>query len=198
MAAQQLDDAKRLARHVAQAVKGGVTLALLDVGEQVGRGLLAEAGQTGDAAIAAGRFQLGEAADLQLVIQGLDLLRAQTVDREQFEDARWEAGFQFVEVSEVPGLDQFGDLLGGGFADAFDLAKFTLGGGGFEVARVGFDGAGGGLVGAYLERIFPLEIEQLGDPFERMGDSFLGHGFLLSRGWETGKADCQRANGKRR
>ena len=177
MAAQLFGQREGRPGHVSEPMEVRAAHALGDRGHEIARGFLAEARQRGDPAFAAGGIQFGNAADPKFLVESFDLFRAEPADREQLKNARWERGFELVVISEFAGSDELGDLLGHGLPDALDLIEFAPGDRSVEVTRVSFNGAGGGLIGANLERVFALEVKQLGDAFERAGDDFLGHAF---------------------
>ena len=176
MAAQFFGQAQGRRGDVAQPVKGRAAHPLGDGGEEVARGFLAEAGQLGHALVPASGIELGDGGDAELFVKRLDFLGAQAADLEELEDGAREAGFQVLVVLQLSGGDEFGDFLGQRFADAFDLPEFAVAHRGFQIARVHFHRARSGDVGADLERIFALEIEQLRDAGEGIGDGLLGHG----------------------
>ena len=65
--------------------------------------------------------------DAQLVVQRLDLLRAEAGDARASPPARRDGGLQFLVIRQLPGGDEFGDLLLERLADAFDFAEPLFG-----------------------------------------------------------------------
>src|SRR5207248_3077766 len=77
---------------------------------------------------------------------------------------------ELVVQAELPGLDELGDLLLHRLADAGDLAELSVAAELRQVDGQAFDRARGIVIGADLEGILVLELKELADGVEDLGD----------------------------
>jgi hypothetical protein len=90
---------------------------------------------------------------------------------------------QFVVVGKLAGGDEGRDFFAEGIADPRDAFQFIFADERAEVVFEHFEGAGAVVVGADLERIFALELEQKGDALEDVDDLIAGdrrHGEIVA------------------
>src|SRR5262249_17790105 len=121
--AQGGDDGLADGQGLVQADAPGDLAEELDAFEDLLLRLLAEAPELGHAPVLAGGAEGVEVADLELVINGLDLLGAEALDAHHLQQAGGHLGAQLVEVGERAGGDEGGDLLAEGLADALDVGE---------------------------------------------------------------------------
>ena len=160
-------NAQRERQVVADALPGRVEEA--DAVQNLGRRLVAEALQAREPAVRARRLQAGDRVDGQVLVDRADLLRADAVDAQHLDQARRDRLPQLFEVRQPAGADERRHLLLDGLADAADLAERAVRDHCFEVARELADGPRGGRVGAGLEVVLALHLQQHADLFERGG-----------------------------
>ena len=145
-------------------------------------GALAEALQAPHAALAGDPLEVVEVRDVQLADEDRRLARAEPGHAHQVERAERELLAQLVQVAELAGVHQLGDLLRDGLADATQLGQRAVldvlvesAGrrriGGERVERVRPE-----VVGADLEGVLPLDLQELGDLPQRLCDLARRHG----------------------
>src|SRR5829696_3192509 len=88
--------------------------------------LVSEPRKRSDAAVGAGDLQFGDGCNIELIPHRLDLLRADTLEFRDIEEARRKAGFQLLVIRQRAAGHEGADLLRDGFADAVDFAKPPL------------------------------------------------------------------------
>ena len=141
-------------------------------------GLGAEAFEVLDPMCLAGRAEVLQRGDLQLVVQLGRPLGPQAGHAKDGQHALGNLGQQFFEHRQRAGFHQRGHFLRQVLADAFDIGKRPLGIGhdvGRRFRQV-VDRPRGVAIGADSERIGPLELQQVGDVLENGGDFVIGHG----------------------
>ena len=138
-------------------------------------GLFAETVQNGDLARLASGLELLDAFDPELLVQSLDFFWAETGNRQHGDEPGRHRGLQLVVVPQLPGRDEFGDFLLEGLADSFHLAKPLLRDDFVERLVETLKGSGGVLIGANLERVFALQIEQHPDVHQNGRDLVFVH-----------------------
>ena len=132
--------------------------------------------------LAAGALQVGQVPDVQVADQHGGLARSQARDAHQVERTERELLAQVIQVAEVAGVHQLGDLLRDGLPDATQLRQRAVldvlvesAGrrriGGERVERVRPQ-----VVGADLEGVLPLDLQELGDLPQRLCDLARRHG----------------------
>ena len=123
----------------------------------------------------AGGLELVEVVDAELVVEGLDLLGAESLDAQHLEQARRRLLAQVVEMGSWPVRCSSRMCSLQALADAAELAELA----GLDgVGEVGFElleGAGGVVVGVALEGVFALQFEEGADLVEGGGDLFFFH-----------------------
>ena len=135
-----------------------------------------EAVQAGDFVLLAGFFQTGERRDLELFVEGFDFFRSEAGDVEEFEQSRREPGDKFVIIRQLAGGDESPDLFPESFSNAGNGFQFVFPDERSEVVFEHFEGTGAIVVGADLERIFALELEQKGDALKDLDGLVAGDG----------------------
>ena len=105
-------------------------------------------------------FELLDGFDAQLVVQGLDLLRAQAGDFEHRDQPGRGRSLQLLVILQLAGGDEFGDLLLERLADAFDFAQALFGDELVQRLAQRLERARGILIGAGLERVLALQLQQ--------------------------------------
>src|SRR5205814_2349115 len=125
--------------------------AILDGLEDILACFFTKAGEGGDAAILAGRLELGDGGDAELLPEDLDFFWAEALQLEDLEKAGRKLGAQGGEEGDLPGLAKFGDLVGQSFADAGDGGERALLHALGKIAGVGLESARRVGVGANLE-----------------------------------------------
>ena len=132
--------------------------------------------------LAAGALQVLQVADVQIADEDRRLARAQPGDAHQVEGAERELLAQLVQVAQAAGVHQLGDLLGDGLAHAGHLAERAVLDPLVQAARrrrVGrqrVEGVRAQVVGAHLERVLSLDLQELGDLPQRLGHLPRRHG----------------------
>ena len=111
-------------------------------------------------------------------MERFDLFRSKTLEVEKVEQSGGEFRFQLLMEGERSGRGEFVEFLLESVPDALDSFKFSLTGESDDVAGKLGHGLGSGPVGPDLERILPLQFEEQGDLFERVGKGFAGHGAM--------------------
>jgi hypothetical protein len=160
--------------------------ALLEVGEteeDFFLGLGPEAIEAGDFVVLAGFFQIGERRDLEFFVEGFDFFRTEAGNVEKFEQFRRELRDQFVVVGKLSRGDEGRDFFAEGVADPRDAFQFIFADERSKVVFEHFKGARTVVVGADLERIFALELEQKSDALEDVNDLVAGdrrHGEIVA------------------
>ena len=122
------------------------------------------------------RFQqLLDRADLELLVKGFDLFRAETGNGEQLENCRWEFRMQFLQVFQRAGGCDFFNFIRDAFANARNLAEcfFVLQIG--HTTAPGFNRARRIRIGSDFERILAFQFEQRADFLQNGGDVTFGH-----------------------
>ena len=92
-----------------------------------------------------------------------DLLGAQAGDLQHLDQAGRDRGLQVIVVGQFAGADEVGDLFLYAFADAFDFGEAIFGDEFLEGLGEPLEGARGIFVGAGLEWVLALELEQPAD-----------------------------------
>ncbi len=143
----------------------------LELGEDLGLGLGAEARELPQLARARRLGELFRRLDLELLEDGLHPLGSQARYRGDVGKRLGRAAGDLVQQLEMAGLDQLGDLAGQILADARQLAQILSrrdhGGGG---ARKVLDRPRGVAVGAHAERVGALDLQQIRQTVEGRGD----------------------------
>src|SRR5262245_16352433 len=160
MATQIFENRLRHEECVAEQMSRGKRAVKLDALENFRLGLFAETSERGYLARFASGFELFRALNAELVIQRLDLLRPNTWDLKQLDEAAWHGRFEFVIIAEFAGGNQFVDLFRDAFADAFDLIEATLGDDLHQRLIQTFERARGVVVSASFERILAFEFQE--------------------------------------
>ena len=119
-------------------------------------------------------------ADLEFLVKGFDLFRAETRNREQFQDGRRKFRAQLLQIFQRTSGGELFDLERDAFADAGNFSQrfFIL-----QVRDVStkcFDRARGVDVRSNLERILAFQFEQRADVLQNSGDFTFGHYSTLS------------------
>ena len=149
-----------------------------DPEEQAGFGFLTHAGEAPQLSGAGGGFQLGQRGDVELLPEQGDLLGTQVGHLEQVDQGGRNFSFEPLEEVKPTGGEELVDLLGDRFADAGDLGEAAF----FPVfdrfsAEVG-QAVGGLAVGEDLVDDFALDLEQVGDLREDLGELEVGVVFV--------------------
>ncbi len=176
MLAQGRVDGLGFGRDIAQPEKIGGRFLLLDCGKQLLRGLLAKARQGRHGSLAAGLLELGDARDVQFLVQGLDFLFPEAGNFKKLEDVLRKFLAQLFVIFEPAGRDELLDFLGQGLADALHLVELIALGRFAQVAGEHLHGPRAVHVGADFERILPLERKVARDVLEDAGDRVGGDG----------------------
>ena len=129
--------------------------------QQLGLELLAEALEGPDLAELEGALQIGEAAQAQGVVELPSALGTQAGQLRDLQDAGRHVGPRLVEGWEAAGLEEGRGLLRDGGPDALDLGQAPFPHQRLEAVPQLFDGPGAAIVGAHLERILPVQLEEL-------------------------------------
>src|SRR5581483_34434 len=139
----------------------------LQLVEELGFALHAEAGEAVQLACSRGLPEVGEGMDLELVIEGPCPLGPDARNIGQLDEACRQAGLRLVENSEMLGIDELRDLACEIGADAGELSEILAAGdelGG--AARKVLDRSRGPAVRANAERIGTFDLEQIGEVIE--------------------------------
>ena len=174
--AQGLADFLRLRPGLGVEKERGVIARLRDAREQFLLGLRAEAGQFPDAMRLASRFKFRDAGDAEFFVQHLDFFRAQRGNFHHRQQALGNRGAKLFVILELARLDQFGDLVLQRVADAGKFPEPILGHELGDIALIIIERAGGVGVGAGLEWVLALQLEQDGDFLKNVGDLRFVHG----------------------
>ena len=83
---------------------------------------------------------------------------------------------EILVILQAAGGDEFGDLLLERLANAFELAQARFGDQLVERLAQGLDRAGGVLIGAGLERVLTLQLQQRPNADQHFGYLVLVHG----------------------
>ncbi len=134
----------------------------------------AESFQRADAAVVTGRLELFDRLDAELRVEHGDGLRSDALEMEKIEDRRRKLFEKFPVISRFASVGNLADLRGQVLADAGNRAKLAVGAGGELVGGVG-DGFSGVAVRAYLERVFVLDFEEIGDLIKNARDTDVFH-----------------------
>ena len=113
--------------------------------------------------------------DAQLLVDRLDLLRAHALHIEHLDQTGRDGGFQRVVIFQLTRLHQLSDFLNQRFAYALHFAETLLLDERFQRFCKPLQSACTIDVGAGLERILPLELEQDPDFFQYLGNRVLIH-----------------------
>ena len=136
---------------------GGISLAVLDPGEDLFLGLFAEALELGDLSFVTRLGQRLDRIGVQLFVQGLDLFPAQTGDVEQVEQPGWHRSEKLVVKFEFTGSKESLDLFGEGLADAGDFAQSPFFDYGSQVFLHGLESPGSRKISPDLEGVLPFD-----------------------------------------
>jgi hypothetical protein len=123
-------------------VAGGIDLAVFDPGKNLFLSLFAEALELGNLSLVTGLGQRLDRIDIQLFVQGLDLLSAQARNIEQVEETGWYRGEKLVVKFQFSGCKEGLDLLGQSLAYARDVPQALLLDDGPEVFLQGLESPG--------------------------------------------------------
>jgi hypothetical protein len=120
-----------------------------------------------------------EGTHFQLVIEQLDTLRSEAGKSRHFAEFAREFLLQGVEQTEMPGLDDIGDLAGEILADPRQLRQIASG---FQQAsgrfRQTLDDARGTAVGAHAKLVLSPDLKEFGGLVEHGGDFRVLHGHV--------------------
>ena len=150
-------------------------LGALDRREDVLLGLLAHLGQAADLPLAAGRLELGDRRDVELLVEELRGLGADVLQGHDVQEAGGVLLLEVLEGGALPGLDELLELLGDPLADARDVAELVLAGEGGDVLGEALEGLGDVVVRADLERVVPLHLEELPELAEGAREVVIRH-----------------------
>ena len=154
----------------------------LDMAQYVLGGLFTQTRESGKPAVPGSDLQLGDGGDIQFLPHSDRCLGAKPGNLHQFEHTIGKLGLEPLEVFETAGIDQFGDLLRYGFANARDFLKvFLIAHHLLKLRGQTLDGAGGSLVGANRERRLGLHLQEASDVFEYFGYLRVSHGYADSK-----------------
>ena len=175
MGAELLKDGFGKVEGGANVVVRGVVAAELNTLEDFRLGLFAEAGQLGELAVFACLLECLDGLDAKFAVNGLDLFRPQAGDVEHGDEAVGDRGLELVVIGEAAGGGQLGDLLSQRLADALDVAQaFLLDELGQRLGEA-LESARAVLVGARLERVLTLQLEEHPDLLEDVRNLILLH-----------------------
>jgi hypothetical protein len=172
---QRFKQRLRPLQRVADEMARGVSAAAIDPFENVRLRFLAEPFQPGNLAIFAVLFELLDRFDSQLIVQGLDLLGSQSGDVEHRHESGWDRRLQVLVILQLPGGDEFGDLLLERIANAFGVGQARLGDHFVQRLTQGLNGAGGVEISPALERILTLQLQQRRNINQHFGYLILVH-----------------------
>ncbi len=120
---QPRDDNLGGGHRLVEADAAGGLLQELDAFADRGRLLGPESRQSLDQSVVQSLLQVGDALDVQLVIERLDRLGPDARDAEQLQQRGRDLGQQFLMGCDAAGLDEFLDLGQRGLADAGGLGQ---------------------------------------------------------------------------
>jgi len=138
-------------------------------------GFLAEPFEFRDAARFAGRLELVDGLDAELVVHRFDLLGAEAGDLQHLDQAGRDRGLQFLVVGQFASSHQLGDFLLDAITDALDFGEAVFGDQFIERFGQVFQRPRGVSIGPRLERILALEFEQRADLDQNLCDQFFIH-----------------------
>ena len=136
---------------------------ILDRFQQLCLGLFAKTGQLSSLPLLADTLEILHGCDPELVMERLDLLGSQSLKLEELKDPLGEGALQLLVVCEAARGHQFRHLLGDRLPDPLDLTKALLLDQRLDRLTQGLQSPGGVGVSTDLERVLPLQFEQLGD-----------------------------------
>ncbi len=139
--------------------------------EDLGLGLGAEAFQIGDEPGFPRVSQVGEALDLQLVVEQLDLLGAEPRNPQEGDESRAGLAAEVFISLEMPGRRELDDLRIEGFADPRLLLEGAVGDHLTQVARQRLKHLGCLVIGAAAERVLPVDLQECPHLVEDLGDA---------------------------
>ena len=175
---QLLGDAPALVERLPRLAR----LRLSDAVEDELLGALAEALQAPHAALAGDALEVVEVRYVQFADEDGRLARAEPWHAHQVERAERELLAEVVEEAQVARSDELGDLFRDGLADPVHLGERSLLHTLVETARRGgvggkrLEGVGAELVGAHLEGVLSLDLQELRDLSQSLGDLARRHG----------------------
>ena len=147
----------------------GIVAAKLNPFQDVGLRLLPKSVQSRDPRIFAGGFELLDRADLQLLVKRFDFSGTKPRNLQQRKQTRRKRRLKVLVVGEFAGRRQFHDLLLNRFADAFDLSQPIFADELLQRFRKAFERTRGSGIGARLERVFALQLQQYADLDQNFG-----------------------------
>ena len=162
MLAEPADERGRDVVRIGQQMAAGVALPIVERLQDQRLLLGAHPAQGADLAVRGRLLEVFDRADAELAIEHRDGLRTDALQVEQVEDRRRKLGDQLAVELGVAGLDDLADPRGQILADAGNLAKP----GHVErrqLVRMVGDDVGAVAVGADLERVVVLDLQQIGD-----------------------------------
>ena len=138
-------------------------------------GLLAKPFQLAHLVGFGGFAQLFGGFDTQLAPQTANFLGTNTFDAQHLDHAGRRDFQQALQVRKRTGIEQFGYFGGGCFAQAGAVGQAGALHFGHRKAQ-GFEGAGRAFDGADFERVFVVQLHQLGGQLEGTGQGAIIHG----------------------
>ena len=139
--------------------------------EDLDLGLRAEARDARDLVRLARGAEVGEALDLQLVVQGLDLLRPQTRHAQERDEAGRGLAPQGLVFGQAAGGDELGDLREHRLADARHLGERAVVEHRREVIRQRLQGLRRVVIGPATKRVLAANFQQGAHLVEDAGDA---------------------------
>ena len=173
--AQVVQQMLRERRHIAVAEFPRMAAHVFDRLEDVRRRLFPEPRQRCDIALFTGTLEARDRMDFERIPQCLDLFAPQSLHLEKCQNVGRKILAQVVVIFEPPRCRELCDFFPGRLADAFDRGEPFLRDELLERFRERLQRAGGVGVGADLERILALQLQQPGDVFENNSDLVLVH-----------------------
>ena len=180
MLAQRLQNLLREGMHLILAKLGRVLLTEGDAVEDLFHRLAAEAGELGGLAALAGTLQISDGGHAQLCVQGGHFFGAEAGDVEELKEGVWKLGLELFIKLQLPGGGHFVELVPQGLAEALDAGELVFGGHLHDVATEALHDLRAGAVGAHLEGVFPLQLQEQGDAFKDGGGVFTGHARMMA------------------
>ena len=171
----------------------GVVATELNSLKNLGLSLFSKTGQFRETVLFAGLFQRLDRVDAQFFMDCLDLLRAKPGDVQHRDQPLRDRCLEVVVIRQLPGGGQFRDLLGQRAADALYLAQAFLLDQHFQRLGQPLQRACPILVGASLERVFPLQLKEYPNLLENVRNFVLLHPAIKSPTPTLGQAELHTA-----